>query len=352
MEIDRQILFLFSALGAINGILLSLYFAFFSRQKQGSSYFLAALLMVISVRIIKSVFYFFNPDLSQLFIQVGLSACILIGPFLFLYLKSFSESEKPYQQNWYWHIAPFVVIISIAWILYPYRAHQEIWARYLVKTIYLQWFIYIIASGVQIEEVLNSFFVKRKKPDDSAIWQLSIFVGVFVIWLAYSTSRYTSYIVGALSFSFVFYLLFLLWLFRKNKFPVFVPADTKYANKKIPETEAISFGQRLKVTIIEEKLYRNTSLKLTDVANQLEVLPHYLSQFLNDNLQKSFSLYINEFRIEEAKRLLLSNDQYTIEAIGYECGFNSKSTFFTVFKKVTGVTPAQYKKESSIQNAT
>lgn len=351
MEIDRQLLFLFSALGAINGILLSVYFAFFSKQKHGSSYFLSALLLVISIRIIKSVFFYFNPDLSQLFIQIGLSACILIGPFLFLYLKSFSQSVRLYHSNWYWHVVPFIVIILLAWAFYPYRANQEMWARYLVKTIYLQWLIYIIASGVQIEKILYSFVIKRKKPDDSAIWQLSMYIGVIVIWFAYSTSRYTSYIVGALSFSFVFYLLFLLWLFRKSKTPVFVPDGTKYANKKIPETEANSFGQLLKSVIVEEKLYRNPSLKLTDVASQLDVLPHYLSQFLNDNLQKSFSLYINEFRVAEAKLLLVTNDQYTIEAIGYECGFNSKSTFFTAFKKVTGITPARFKKEASLNNA-
>lgn len=95
---------------------------------------------------------------------------------------------------------------------------------------------------------------------------------------------------------------------------------------------------------MDHKMYRDSSLKLTEVANQMNVLPHYLSQFLNDNLEKSFSMYINEYRIDEAKHLLVTNDLYTIEAIGYECGFNSKSTFFTVFKKVAGVTPSQYKK--------
>ena len=348
MELDRQILFLFSALGAINGIVLSIYFAFFSKQKQGSNYFLAALLMVISIRIIKSVFFYFNHDLSQLFIQVGLSACILIGPFLFLYLKSLSKPASQTNKYWYWHIIPFVVVISIAWLIYPYREYQPMWSGYLVRTIYLQWFIYIIVSGIQIDHILKAIFIDRKKPDHSGIWQFRVFAGVTLVWLAYSTSRYTSYIVGAISFSFVFYLLILLWLFRKNKESVFTPKETKYGNKKISEEEAISFGQRLRVTILENKLYRDSSLKMTQVANQLDVLPHYLSQFLNDNLQKSFSLYINEFRIEEAKKLLISNDQYTIEGIGYECGFNSKSTFFTVFKKVTGVTPSQFKKQETV----
>lgn len=97
--------------------------------------------------------------------------------------------------------------------------------------------------------------------------------------------------------------------------------------------------------IIEQELYKNANIKLQDVANGLKVPSHYLSQFLNDNLGKSFSLFINKYRIDEAKRLLTIEDNLTTEAIGYECGFNSKSTFFTAFKKIAGLTPNQYKKE-------
>ena len=84
-----------------------------------------------------------------------------------------------------------------------------------------------------------------------------------------------------------------------------------------------------------------------DIAEELNITSNRLSQLLNDNLGKGFSLYLNEYRVGEAEKLLLSsNDRYTIEAIGYESGFRSKSSFFSIFKKINGNTPSTFKKSS------
>ena len=72
-----------------------------------------------------------------------------------------------------------------------------------------------------------------------------------------------------------------------------------------------------------------------------------LSQYLNEKINKSFSTFINELRIEKAKEFLTAKTNYTIEGIGYESGFKSKSTFFTAFKKHTGQTPLEYQKISN-----
>ncbi len=341
MNLEQQLLFIFSALGAINGFFLSLYFAFFSKQKQLSNYFLSALLFVLSVRIIKSVFFYFNPNLSEVFIQIGLSACALIGPFLFLYIKTTISDIRPYR--WLLHIIPVTLLVLILAILYPYWSYKTLWSRYIVKIIYLQWFVYIVFAGLYLKPLLRKLFAKESRLKDTEIWVVSVFVGILSILLGYIIGSYTSYIVGAFSFSFVFYLMVLFWVFKRKKNSLFFEEHVKYANKKINSDEASSFRADLDTLIAENELFKNPNLKLNDVANQLNILPHYLSQFLNDNLGKSFSLFINEYRIEEAKRLLTKKNEYTTEAIGYECGFNSKSTFFTTFKKITGVTPAGYK---------
>ncbi|WP_374108005.1 helix-turn-helix domain-containing protein [Tenacibaculum aquimarinum] len=77
-------------------------------------------------------------------------------------------------------------------------------------------------------------------------------------------------------------------------------------------------------------------------AKKLNIRPQLLSQFLNNNLSKSFSQFINEYRIEEAKHLLKTHPNLKIEIIAEKCGFNSNSTFYTAFKKVTSTTPAKY----------
>ena len=81
------------------------------------------------------------------------------------------------------------------------------------------------------------------------------------------------------------------------------------------------------------------------LAKALHIRPQLLSQLLNNNLNKSFSNFINEYRIEEAKRLLLEDSNLKIEVIAENCGFNSNSAFYTAFKKVTNTTPAKYLKQ-------
>ena len=97
--------------------------------------------------------------------------------------------------------------------------------------------------------------------------------------------------------------------------------------------------------MVDQKLYKNPNLTLPVFAKKLNIRPQLLSQLLNNNLHKSFTLFINEYRIEEAKKLLKANSNLKIEVIAEKCGFNSNSTFYTVFKKITGSTPAKYIKK-------
>lgn len=341
MSVPTLLLFFFSALGAFNGLLLSLYFFSKAKMKNNSNFFLGALLLVLSVRILKSVFLFFNPNLSDLFIQVGLSACFLIGPFLYFFVVAFRKDNFNVNHSWTYHIIPLFLIITLTGMFFPYHENLHLWSQIIVRIIYLEWLVYILLAGFELKETLIQVF-KRKKIDATEKWLLKVFVGVTIIWLAYVTVPITSYIVGALTFSFVFYLLLVQLATIKKSKSNFLDQKEKYADKKINNSEADHILSKLDATMAEGELFHNANLKIGDVAKQLNVAPHYLSQFLNDNLGKSFSLYVNEYRINAAKSLIVSNENYTLEAIGYECGFNSKSTFFSTFKKITGLTPANY----------
>ena len=335
-------LFFFSALGAFNGFMLSLYFAINANKKKFSNYFLSFLLLVLSIRIIKSVFFYFNPQLSNIYIQIGLSACILIGPFLFLYLRSQANSEKT---NWGVHIVPYLVGITVLGIVYPYVEHKAIWSRWIVKGIYIQWLVYIAFS---IKYILPVFYKLKKKEifTKMDVWLLSIFFGVALIWLAYSIAAYTSYIVGALSFTFILYLIALLLVFRNSQPSTFFQEKEKYKNKELDAITIEGIKQKI-VLIVENELFLNPNLTLDETAKELKISKHHLSQYLNEKLGKSFTNFINEYRIEKAKELLQSKNNYTIEGLGYDSGFNSKSTFFTTFKRITGKTPSEYQKSHS-----
>ena len=127
---------------------------------------------------------------------------------------------------------------------------------------------------------------------------------------------------------------------------MFKDIPEKYASKKIDEKEASPLIASLEKVMLEKQFHKNTNIKLQHIADELSVSKHQLSQLLNDNLGKSFALFINEYRIEEAKRLLVENNQFTLEAIGFEAGFTSKSNFYATFKKVVDMTPSEFQKKS------
>lgn len=99
--------------------------------------------------------------------------------------------------------------------------------------------------------------------------------------------------------------------------------------------------------LIASKFYTDVELSLNKAAEMLDTNARYLSQFINDSFDSNFPTFINQLRIEEAQRLLKdpNYNKLTIEVIGQEAGFKSKSAFNSAFKKETGVTPSFYKKQ-------
>lgn len=100
--------------------------------------------------------------------------------------------------------------------------------------------------------------------------------------------------------------------------------------------------------IEEEQLYKKSMLKLADVAERLSVSPNYLSRIVNQQAKKNFTDLINEFRVEEVKRLM-TNPAFrnlTLEGLGREAGFGAKSTYQASFKRLTGLTPSEYRAQN------
>jgi AraC-like DNA-binding protein len=150
------------------------------------------------------------------------------------------------------------------------------------------------------------------------------------------------YITGSIAFSFMLYFIVVFILYRKKNLPLWSSDTVKYGSKKLGEGEASIIQSRLEKVMLEKGLFKNPDLKLADLASELTIPPHQLSQLLNDNLGKGFTAYVNEYRINEACKLLLAGDNPKIEAIGFEVGFNSRSTFFAAFKKLKGTTPSLF----------
>ncbi len=102
----------------------------------------------------------------------------------------------------------------------------------------------------------------------------------------------------------------------------------------------------------EVRPWLQRDLTIHDVSEALDFPQHYLTQTINEDLGKNFYTLVNEYRVEEFKKRLLDpkNAHLTVLAIAHDAGFNSKSTFNTVFKKLEGMTPSQYRKRQSPEN--
>ena len=347
MNAESQLMFFFSALGVFNGFLLSGYLLFFRKENKLPNYFLGLLILMLSVRIGKSVYMVFIDVNTIVFRQIGLSACFLIGIMLFYYTKSSLLNIKKIPAAWKFHIGILLAFIILIGVWMPYQTERDFWNRYFIKFIYLVWGCYIGLTIYTLRKVILRFFKKKTSCTVQEVWLLVVCASVLAIYLAYNIGRKKWYISGALSFSLVSYLLIFFLLFKKNQKVIFTEEAPKYAAKKITSTEATLLLSQLKEVMESKRLYADSEVKLKDLAALLKISTHKLSQLLNDNLGKSFSSYINELRVEESKRLLINNVDYTLEAIGFEAGFSSRSTFYTTFKKVTQKTPAEFKKANS-----
>lgn len=115
--------------------------------------------------------------------------------------------------------------------------------------------------------------------------------------------------------------------------------DKKY--ELIPEIERL---------MMKEKIFEKSDLSLESFSKTLNSNRQYVSLLINENYQKNFAQFVNEFRIRQARIYLTSNayDKYTLEGIAGLVGFNSRSAFIASFKKFTGVTPSYYKKNKNL----
>jgi len=120
----------------------------------------------------------------------------------------------------------------------------------------------------------------------------------------------------------------------------------KYSGSTLSEDQKISLISKLEHLIQVEKIFINEKLSIEDIAIKLDTNSKYISQIINETFNKNFYNYINSYRIEEAKLMLKSelSDKYSILGIAQSVGFVSKSTFNVAFKRITGLTPTEFKR--------
>lgn len=239
---------------------------------------------------------------------------------------------------------------------------------------------YIVARYSQIEEIFNALFTlfifiksiillfnKSKLYEyiltyDSIGWlKKFVFIGCIIIitWITAIVLNLDKVINPQI---FIYYplrlstSLLLFWLGYQGFFNYSLLSERIQLRKKNSLTPIESTIENktdkfavVKKYIEDNKSYLNPEISLEIIADALKMSTSSLSQIINQKSNYNFSDYINALRVEKSKLLLTDSEfeSYTILSIGLECGFNSKSTFYTAFKKFTQTTPTEYKKSKS-----
>ena len=120
----------------------------------------------------------------------------------------------------------------------------------------------------------------------------------------------------------------------------------KYARVKVDEQEFANIVERMKSYIEENRCYTNPELKMSDLAEVLGLSSSKLSQVFSLYIKENYYEFINRYRLEEFKRLIAEGEykKFTLTALSEKCGFK-KSSFFSTFRRVEGMTPTEYMKK-------
>jgi len=294
-----------------------------------------------------------------------LLAVLSIGPLLWIYVKLVIGDElKLLKKHLYTPIGfglISLILVSIDLLI----------ADVKISLIIRQIIIYIVLTGLTIVFILQSIYysllsLKLYKNHLKNLGDtFSYTEKVNLSWFKLLIYGYLFFILGLIAThmlddsisNFMFYLILLTYVVYSgynalNQDPIFEEFKVENTKKhSIQEDDNTSFYKELKVLLLtkmeKEKLYLDASLTIHSLANQLNSNNKYISQLINNDFKKNFVLFVNEYRIREAKKLLLdeANNNITIESIGYDVGFKSKSAFNATFKKITNQTPSEFRKK-------
>lgn len=288
----------------------------------------------------------------------------LIGPALYFYTRFLVGIKVKSVKEYILHFALLglnILYYSICFIVNTsdiYEFHTNTFRLY-------EEFFSLIVVGVYL--IFTLYELKKYQiwtrdnfsnlTDYTLVWLKNLCIAYFfgwLIWLIYyvldiSTGYFYSYNGAEAYYPLYIYMsVFIYWIGYSGYFK----SEFKSQNRQADSKNKLSFSEKDKknlkrVTdlVINETLYKNSTLKIDDIASKIDLNSKYVSFLLNSGLEKSFYDYINGLRIEEFKsRLQNSADNIlTIQSLAEESGFKSRSTYNDLFKKYESITPKQFK---------
>ncbi len=291
--------------------------------------------------------------------------------FLYLYIKYLTLGNKKFQIHDLKHFIVFVVfLISIPILIIAYPAFSD--TSDFIHTLKAFPFILgvsilltFIFYGYHTIKITNNFDKERDEYFSFHTKKVSIdgirkLVYVFYIYfgLTIILGIVDNMVPLYINFRLILPVLFTIFLYTLSfygykqtkllEFPIQQnQTNSSYQKSGLKETDAKKIEKSLLLLMEKEKPWLNPEISVSDISIQLNLPQHYITQVLNGRLKKNFYTLINEYRTNEVIRLFGTKKykNWSLTSIAFEAGFNSKSTFNSFFKKHTGKTPSEFRKE-------
>ncbi|CAN5644033.1 helix-turn-helix domain-containing protein [soil metagenome] len=308
------------------------------------------------------------------FFGVPFGMMLLFGPLFYFYCKSVTDNSFHWKNKYWLHFIPYLlqVLLNIplymmdksAWIGFlndfltgklPIQTPEKI----LFAIQDLQLFIYLILTFRWIQNAKNNFGNAQYIISLSSRikWLKKVFYG-FALFLITVFSLYifilingkynplTNYFYTLITSGIIYFIAYSLVLNPELISPDFIQKYRAYM--QFAGADGEQYLQKIKMLMDETKIFTNSELKLALFAEQLGLPSHQVSKLINEKFGKSFNDYINEYRVKEFINRVNDKDfqNLSIYGVALEVGFNSKSSFNSAFKKITGKTPSTFKTPS------
>ncbi|MDY8135547.1 AraC family transcriptional regulator [Aquimarina sp. 2201CG5-10] len=364
MEINYNIVSLIDTLGLIQGVILGLLLIIINRKKDKSTLYLGLFIIAFALNLLPTILEDLKiTEFYPKYDLLPLEFIWLLFPLFYIYVQQISI--LPENKLKYWVLVPALLVLIIDTIVFFQSVdtkkiiEESLW--YNLKDVLGLIFSYYIGFKTLgfIKKHIQELKDQYTSTEFRELRWARFFVGfgllfTFVTLVSgfFDTGFYFLLIVSTINVMLLYWISVRGILQQNVQTLVSVSkeenTDNRYNRKaKSSKTEEVSkkLLQQIEQYIISEKVYIQPDLTIIDISEKVDIHPKRISGIINSLCNKNFNSYINSFRIEKAKELLSNNlfDHLSIEGIGKEVGFNSKSTFYDAFKKHTDTTPSSFK---------
>jgi len=370
--------------GAAQGLFLSVYL-FTKSENRDANKWLAFLLTVISLHLFEYAAAITGLTLKYpIFIAITYPLLFCMGPLYHIYCRYLLDKSYKTTPKTILHFLPSMLVLLMMLPFYTMTGETKIsFIHGLSESgtikIPTEQLVFMAAHVAQtVAYIFAAYKFIGKKEEELKDFSSDVFVVKKLEWLNTFSLYFSIY--------FLLYFILVVVLSFLNSYQVqvdyvmllitsvsiyaigYVAISSPEIFKAIPDFELQSFEQNIenqqdqlrntnKFPELKEKLlqymdankpYLKSDLKISELSDGLTVPYYQLSQLINDDFLVNFYDFINKYRVEEAKKMLIEDTRnYKILAIAYEVGFNSKATFNRVFKKFTDLTPSEFKEKYS-----